>query len=229
MAVQQGAQKNAIVPLLLLISATTGLVDAVSVLGFGKVFTANMTGNIVFLGFALAGTPGFSCSPYIVALLFFAGGAGVGGWMWKAQSPHGRRSWLLWAGTIEAVLLGLAGACALAGGAPLAQRAMLTMISLTAAAMGCRNATVRQLKVADLTTTVLTMTITGLAADSPAASGGHSPNLGRRLGAVLAILIGALAGALLVVHTGLALPLVLAGLITLGATVALACDPPVGA
>ena len=72
------------------------------------------------------------------------------------------------------------------------------MIALTAAAMGFRNATVRQLKVADLTTTVLTLTVTGLAADSPAASGGDNPNLGRRIGAILAILIGALAGALLV-------------------------------
>ncbi len=74
MAVQQGTQKDAIVPLLLLISATTGLIDAVSVLGLGKVFTANMTGNIVFLGFALAGTPGFSWLLYVVALLSFAVG-----------------------------------------------------------------------------------------------------------------------------------------------------------
>jgi uncharacterized membrane protein YoaK (UPF0700 family) len=44
--------------LLRLLSLTTGLVDAVSVLGLGKVFTANMTGNVIFLGFALAGTPG---------------------------------------------------------------------------------------------------------------------------------------------------------------------------
>ena len=135
----------------------------------------------------------------------------------------------MWAGIIEAILLGLAAACALAGGTPLAQTALLAVIALTAAAMGCRNATVRQLKVADLTTTVLTLTITGLAADSPVASGGGRPNFGRRLGAVLAILIGALVGALLVLHTGLALPLVLAGLITLGATVALAYDQPTGA
>jgi hypothetical protein len=48
--------------LLLLLSVTTGLVDAISVLGLGKVFTANMTGNIVFLGFAASGTPGFKRS-----------------------------------------------------------------------------------------------------------------------------------------------------------------------
>jgi uncharacterized membrane protein YoaK (UPF0700 family) len=53
---------------LLLLSATTGLVDAVSVLGLGKVFTANMTGNVVFLAFALARAPGFTPVPYLVAL-----------------------------------------------------------------------------------------------------------------------------------------------------------------
>jgi Protein of unknown function (DUF1275) len=49
--------RDPIVPLLLLIATTTGLVDAVSVLGLGLVFCANMTGNIVFLGFALAEIP----------------------------------------------------------------------------------------------------------------------------------------------------------------------------
>ena len=47
------------VPLMLLLSFVTGLVDAISVLGLGKVFTANMTGNVVFLGFAAAGAPNF--------------------------------------------------------------------------------------------------------------------------------------------------------------------------
>ena len=37
------------------LTAVTGLVDAVSYLALGHVFTANMTGNVVFLGFALAG------------------------------------------------------------------------------------------------------------------------------------------------------------------------------
>ncbi|WP_051103462.1 YoaK family protein [Sphingomonas sp. PR090111-T3T-6A] len=222
----QGPHAKAIVFLLLVLSATTGLVDAASVLGLGKVFTANMTGNIVFLGFALAGTPGFSWPLYVVALLFFMGGAGAGGRICKVQAPLGRRRWLLWAGTIEAILFGLAAACALASGRSPAEIVVMAMIALTAAAMGFRNATVRQLKVADLTTTVLTLTITGLAADSTVASGGGNPNLGRRFGAVLAILLGALAGALLVLHTGLALPLALAGLITFVATVALANDLP---
>lgn len=226
MAAQQDKPKDAIVPLLLLISATTGLVDAASVLGLGKVFTANMTGNIVFLGFALAGAPGFSWRLYVTALLFFFVGAGIGGRVAKIHAVHSRRRWLLWAGSIEAILLGLAAGCALVGGTPPVEIAVLAMIALTAAAMGFRNATVRQLKVADLTTTVLTLTIAGLAADSATASGGGSPNLHRRVGSVLAILAGALIGALLVLHVGLALPLGLAAIITMGATIALAHDLP---
>ena len=62
--------------------------------------------------------------------------------------------------------------------------------------MGVRNATVKRLKVADLTTTVLTMTLTGLAADSPL-GGGNGEGSSRRTAAVLAMLIGAIAGALL--------------------------------
>ena len=46
--------------LLLVFTCATGLVDAVSVLGLGRVFVANMTGNVVFLGFAAAGVPGFA-------------------------------------------------------------------------------------------------------------------------------------------------------------------------
>ncbi len=49
---------------LLILTFSTGLIDAVSFLGLGHVFTANMTGNIVFLGFAVAGTPGLSAVRY---------------------------------------------------------------------------------------------------------------------------------------------------------------------
>jgi hypothetical protein len=47
-------------PLLLLLTVVTGLVDAASYLKLGHVFVANMTGNVVFLGFAIAGAGGLS-------------------------------------------------------------------------------------------------------------------------------------------------------------------------
>lgn len=70
------------------------------------------------------------------------------------------------------------------------------MIALLALGMGVRNATVRKLAVPDLTTTVLTMTLTGLAAESPFAGGNGSGTV-RRTSAVVAMLVGALVGALL--------------------------------
>src|SRR2546427_13138882 len=74
------AEKPAALPaLLLVLTITTGLIDAVSVLGLGRVFTANMTGNIVFLGFALTGVPGFSPSRSVAALASFLVRAVIGG------------------------------------------------------------------------------------------------------------------------------------------------------
>ncbi|MCW1988352.1 UNVERIFIED_ORG: uncharacterized membrane protein YoaK (UPF0700 family) [Sphingomonas sp. R1F5B] len=202
--------------LLLLLSATTGFVDAVSVLGLGKVFTANMTGNVVFLAFALARAPGFTPVPYLVALGLFMVGASVAGRLWRHASSHPLRYWLLRAALLEAVLFLGAAAVALVPGTDgiVAHPAwaVLVMIGLTAGAMGFRNATVRQLKVPDLTTTVLTLTITGIASDA----GG--PNLRTRLLAIAMIFIGAAAGAVLVLHTGLALPLALTAFVVLGGT-----------
>lgn len=213
-------------PLLLLLSVTTGLVDAVSVLGLGKVFTANMTGNIVFLGFAAAGTPGFTIAPYIVALASFLVGALVAGKVGAHLAGQPLRRWLVLAAVTEAVLFGVAAGVAAWAGAMgiLPETCVFAIIALTAIAMGFRNATIRQLKVPDLTTTVLTLTLTGIAADSHFA-GGRNPNIGRRLAAVVAILFGAFLGAVLVNRYGLAIPLVVAGLTVLVGTLACVRHP----
>jgi uncharacterized membrane protein YoaK (UPF0700 family) len=202
--------------LLLILSGVTGLVDAVSVLGLGKVFTANMTGNVVFLGFAIVGTPGFSPLPLLLALGGFLAGSVVAGNLGKRAAAGPLRRWLMTAAVLEAALLLIAAMCA-DGPARGAGHGLFLIIVLTAAAMGLRNATIRQLKVPDLTTTVLTLTLAGLAADSRLA-GGRNPNMVRRILAVLAVLAGAALGAALVNRFGLALPLVLAGLTTFGAT-----------
>jgi uncharacterized membrane protein YoaK (UPF0700 family) len=212
--------------LLLLLSVTTGLVDAISVLGLGKVFTANMTGNVVFLGFAAAGTPGFRVAPYLVAIAAFMLGALIAGRVGKHHAGLPLRRWLLVAASVEAVLLWTAAAVAV--GFDVATQSpdtsVYAIIALTGLAMGFRNATIRQLKVPDLTTTVLTLTVTGLAADSSAA-GGSNPNWGRRLASVAAIFAGAALGALLVTQSGLTLPLILAGALILGGTLACMAHP----
>jgi len=85
-------------------------------------------------------------------------------------------------------------------------------------AMGLRNAVVRKLGVADLTTTVLTLTITGLAADSRLAGGG-SPRWQRRSAAIVAMLAGATAGARMVIRS-ISFPLAVCSVITAGCAIA---------
>lgn len=210
--------------LLLLLSATTGLVDAASVLGLGKVFTANMTGNVVFLGFAAVGTPGFRVLPAVMALLAFMGGAWGAGKLARAHSALPLRRWLLRASVVEGSLLLAAALVALtidvAAQAP--EAAVLTVIVLTGFAMGLRNATIRALKVPDLTTTVLTLTITGIAADQTGRS--PSPNFARRFAAVLSIFLGAALGAALL-RFNLAVPLAVASILVVGSTALFARDP----
>src|SRR5882757_8024836 len=71
--------RHPLVRALLVLTFTTGLVDAVSYLGLGHVFTANMTGNIVFLGFGIAGSGGLPVVAPLVSLGAFLVGAGAGG------------------------------------------------------------------------------------------------------------------------------------------------------
>ena len=212
--------------LLLLLSITTGLVDAISVLGLGKVFTANMTGNIVFLGFAAAGTPGFRVAPFVAAIAAFLVGALVAGRIGKHHAGRPLHHWLIVAALVEAVLLWIAAVVSIgfdiSSQSPTAS--VFAIIGLTGVAMGFRNATIRQLKVPDLTTTVLTLTLTGLAADSHFA-GGSNPNWARRIGGVAAIFLGAVLGAMLVNRYGLTPPLILAGAMVLVGTAACALHP----
>lgn len=229
MASSSPAAKEASSPLpglLLLLSVTTGLVDAASVLGLAKVFSANMTGNIIFLGFGLVQTPGFSVGPNLFALVTFFTGALVAGRIGQSFGAKPLRHWLILAALFEAILLWIAAFAALFYNPDLLEPRwnLYAIIGLTAVAMGFRNATIRQLKVPDLTTTVLTLTITGIAADSRLA-GGTAPNLARRIAAVLAILVGAAIGALMVVHYGLALPLFVSGAAVLLGTIACVRHP----
>ncbi|HWC75488.1 MAG TPA: YoaK family protein [Gemmatimonadales bacterium] len=220
---------NAAIPALLVATFTTGVIDAVSVLGLGRVFTANMTGNVVFLGFALAGVPGYSMARAGVALVAFLAGAVVGGLLARTFAHSRPHRWLAIASAFEAVTL--LGAAILALGFDRTQLEpvgfLYLLIALTAVAMGVRNATARRIAVPDLTTTVLTLTITGLGADSWLA-GGSSPRLGRRLGAVIAMLAGAAAGALLVLALGVVVPLAASSALTLIAAGLYFTQPSIG-
>jgi uncharacterized membrane protein YoaK (UPF0700 family) len=207
--------------LLLGLTVLTGVVDAVSILALGRVFVANMTGNVVFVGFAIAGAPGFSLSASLAALVGFLLGAFAGG---RAIATRGRTRGVLLRDAIgvETALLVAALALAIATGTPLSEASRDGLAALLATAMGLQNAVARKLVVPDLTTTVLTMTLTGIAADPYRP--GHGQVVARRFLAVAAMLTGAIVGALLVVEVSAVAALTLAGLVVtsvcVGATVA---------
>lgn len=183
---------------LLGLTGVTGLVDAVSFLSLGHVFTANMTGNVVFLGFAIAGVPEVSAARSLTALVAFLIGAMVGGKVLARAGAGAIQPALILFG-LEMAFLAAAMFAAIGyqGGPSAAPIPVYLIIVFTAVAMGLRNAAVRKLGVADLTTTVLTLTVTGLAADSSLA-GGSNPRWLRRLGSIVAMFVGAAAGAILV-------------------------------
>jgi uncharacterized membrane protein YoaK (UPF0700 family) len=197
--------------LLIVLTVVTGLVDAVSFLALGRVFVANMTGNVVFLGFALAGTPGLSATASLAAVGGFLVGGLAGGRVGAWLAAHRGRD-LRTAVAMSVLLVVVAVAVAAVAEPPLSRGTRWALIVLLASAMGVQNAAARRMAVPDLTTTVLTQTLTGLAADSRAA-GGPGGHPARRLIAVLAMLSGALGGALLAIHADLAVPLAVAALL----------------
>jgi uncharacterized membrane protein YoaK (UPF0700 family) len=203
-----GGKHGPLPPLLLSMTLVTGLVDAFSYLVLGHVFVANMTGNVVLLGFALAGAPGFSISASGLAIVSFALGALLGGHI-SSRRGQNRGRLLSTATGIQSVLFAASVALAGLSGDPVTSGYRYTLIVVLAFAMGIQNAAARKLAVPDLTTTVLTLTITGMAADS-SATGGKGSKAGRRSIAVAAMLAGALVGAVLVLHAQIFYPLLIA-------------------
>lgn len=212
-----GSPPAALLRTLLALTLLSGLVDAVSYLGLGRVFTANMTGNVVVLGFAAAGAAGFSVPASLTSLGAFLAGALCAGLAARLIVRRGQL--LILAMATEAVLGAVAATVAMLAVTVASGGSRYAVIGVLAFAMGVRNATVRRLAVPDMTTTVLTMTLTGLAADSRLA-GGTGQGSARRASAVAAMLIGAFAGAALYLHVGAGLPLVIAATGAAGIAVA---------
>jgi uncharacterized membrane protein YoaK (UPF0700 family) len=183
--------------LLLGLTVLTGVVDAVSILALGRVFVANMTGNVVFIGFALAGAAGFSLAASVLGLAGFVLGAGAAGRAIGILGPDRARLLAVAAG-VEFALFGVATAVVGMSPDPVPAGARDLAVVVLAIATGIQNAIVRWLAVPDLTTTVLTMTVTGLAADVRA--GIRDGAFVRRLLAVATMLGGAVAGAALVLR-----------------------------
>jgi uncharacterized membrane protein YoaK (UPF0700 family) len=169
-------------------------------LRLGRVFVANMTGNVVFSAFALVGAPGCLAQrlarPRWAGFLVGAlGGGAVTGRLGRDLRPA--------AASRGGGRTGPGGRLADADGRAARAAARDGIAALLALAMGIQNAVARRLAVPDLTTTVLTMTLTGIAADVRAKDHGLAV-LRRRILAVAAMFAGAVAGALLVLHAGTA-------------------------
>jgi uncharacterized membrane protein YoaK (UPF0700 family) len=218
-----GAGWGPLPELLLALTLVTGIVDAVSILALGRVFVANMTGNVVFAGFAIAGAPGFSLSASLFALLGFLVGAYLGGRM-TTKVGHDAALHLRAATVSELALMAAAlviaaasggaatvhGTLHLAAGTPTFDEGIAdALAAFLAVAMGIQNAVARKLAVPDLTTTVLTMTLTGIGHD-PLSGRRGQVTLSRRVLVVATMLAGGVAGAELVLHVGVVVPLALA-------------------
>jgi uncharacterized membrane protein YoaK (UPF0700 family) len=192
-------------PMLVGMTLVTGLVDSFSYLVLGHVFVANMTGNVVFLAFALAGAQGFSIASSLLAVASFVSGAFCFSLLGKRVGEH--RGRLLFASTvIQALLLGFSTGLSAVSGNPIPTSYVYGLIIPLGFSMGMQNAVARKLAVPDLTTTVLTLTIVGMAADSRIAGGGGA-RLGRRLVSVLAMFVGALIGTLTILYVSASIPL----------------------
>lgn len=186
--------------LMLALTFGTGVVDAAGYLGLDRVFVGNMTGNIVILGMGAVGVDGLPVTGPLLALGAFVAGAAVTGTALREQ-PSG------WSPRITSSL-----AC---GAALLALCAALTpaiqflgkglevfIAAASAAAMGTQAVVARKVDVKDITTVVVTSTLTLFAADL-AAKPARAALLNRRVAAIAAIISGAGAGALLLSHLGL--------------------------
>jgi uncharacterized membrane protein YoaK (UPF0700 family) len=195
--------------LLLMLTIVTGMVDAVSFIALGRVFVANMTGNVVFLGFAVGGAPGLSPWASIVALGAFLVGALAGGRIARYLETHRGRH-LAGAAAFGLGLMLVAIVVAAAAEHPRSGAPRFALIMLLAAALGTQNATARRLAIPDLTTSVLTLTLTGLVADSTLGDDRKVSPL-RRILPVGAMFVGAVVGAVLVLNVGLTAPIALAG------------------
>lgn len=193
MAVESPVSQRATVTALLLLTFATGLVDAVSVLVLGHVFVANMTGNVIFLGFWFVPHSGVDMTAAVVAFASFVAGTVLGGRFARHLDTEVRR-WLGVALGAEVVMLGALAILAGAGVLAYDDGGKLVLIAGLAVTFGAQNATARQFGIQELSTTVLTSTIVGIGFDSRLAGGtGQREKL--RYGVVATMLGGAVLGA----------------------------------
>lgn len=162
MAVTSPVSKRWTVAALLLLTFATGLADAISILVLGHVFVANMTGNVIFLGFWLAPRTSIDLTAVVVALPTFACTTILSGRLARHFGER-VRAWISTVLATEIVLL--VGLSVLAGSGILSyqQDSKLLMIGILAVTFGLQHSSARQFGIQEFSTTVLTSTIVSLA------------------------------------------------------------------
>lgn len=187
--------------MLFALTVLAGSVDALSILRLGRVFVATMTGNLVFIGLALAGAKGFAVATSAIALGGFVIGVLIGARASKAAGAHRGRAlrnvlavklWLA-SGIVVIVILS-------APAYPLGSRD--AMVVLLSTSMGAQLAAIRYLKVPELVTVAVTMTTIGALTEH--GGGWRDPKLLRRWITLICFAAGALTGGLLILNVGIA-------------------------
>ena len=184
---------------LLLLTFATGLVDAISVLVLGHVFVANMTGNVIFLGFWFVPHSGVDLTAALIAFGGFVFGTVIGG-RFARHLDEQTRTWLFVALGTEVVILVVLSILAGTGVLDYRDNTKLILIAGLAITFGVQNATARLFGIQELSTTVLTATVVGIGFDSRLAGGtGQREKL--RYSVVLTMLGGAVVGATMSLFT----------------------------
>jgi uncharacterized membrane protein YoaK (UPF0700 family) len=193
MAVTSPVSERLTVAALLLLTFATGLADSISILVLGHVFVANMTGNVIFLGFWLAPRTSIDLTAVAVALPTFVCSTIISGRL-RRQFGERTRPWITTVLTAEIVLL--VALSILAGTSVLRyhDNTKLIMIGILAVTFGLQHSSARQFGIQELSTTVLTSTIVSLGLDSRLA-GGTGDRQKLRLSVVFTMCAGAFVGA----------------------------------
>ncbi|KAB1659172.1 MULTISPECIES: YoaK family protein [unclassified Pseudoclavibacter] len=200
---------------LLGLTACTGVLDAVSYLALDGVFTGNMTGNVLVVGFSLGGSQGSTLISGVTVLLTFVLGAFASGSALRAAKNAQRCAYrqLLLGG----VLMAIAGVVMLM--TTRSQYLDMAFAATLAVVMGVQGAAVRTLGNKNITTIVVTSTLVRLGAEGMAAVLRKPRDFAEQLGAVLAMGIGALVGAVSVQHILPGITVLITGLVYLFVTV----------
>lgn len=197
---------------LIALTLTAGMIDAVTFVALERVFAANVTGNLVVLGFAIAGEATLRIDGPLLALVAFLAGAAAFG-----RIDHGRETrnqMLRRMVRVEIIAVGVAVLVAIGFSADDDVRRLL-VTALLAGAMGARNATIARVAISELPTTVMTLPIARFAADEAVGSSDRSSDR-LRIAGVVAMLVGATLSALLVLNTAVAWALALILAVELG-------------